>query len=196
MFLNCYFWYQTSYLACAAFLVKTAVFPWFLSKTHTVTNISHIACVNMNSNCVIGGPHISGLHIRTKSDQSHLWPYYPRWARCAAASCVGLPDVATTDRCCCQKSELFLQQTRKQLLSSLSSLPLLSIFLPTKDAVCETARERDRAPELLLQIDRAADGVSCSCWRKGTWASVRPGIHDSSSTIYLFKHFRLSWWLM
>ena len=83
MFLSSYFWYKTSYLACAAFLVKTAVFPWFLSKTHTVTNISHIACVNMNSNCVIGGPHISGLHIRTKSDQSHLWSYYPRGACCA-----------------------------------------------------------------------------------------------------------------
>ena len=84
MFLSSYFWYKTSYLACAVFLVKTAVFPWFLSKTHTVTNISHIACVNMNSNCVIGGPHISGLHIRTKSDQSHPWSYYPRGACCAA----------------------------------------------------------------------------------------------------------------
>ena len=87
MFLSSYFWYKTSYLACAVFLVKTAVFPWFLSKTHTVTNISHIACVNMNSNCVIGGPHISGLHIRTKSDQSHLWSYYPRGACCASYVC-------------------------------------------------------------------------------------------------------------
>lgn len=49
----------------------------------------------MNSNCVIGGPHISGLHIRTKSDQSHLWPYYLRWARCAAICVMRRKSIAS-----------------------------------------------------------------------------------------------------
>ena len=77
------FWYKTSYLACTVFLKKTAIFPSFLSKSHTLSHISHIECININWNCVIGGPNICGLHIRTKSDQSHLWSYYPRGACCA-----------------------------------------------------------------------------------------------------------------
>ena len=127
MFLSSYFWYKTSYLACAVFLVKTAVFPWFLSKTHTVTNISHIACVNMNSNCVIGGPHISGLHIRTKSDQSHLWSYYPRGACCAAARWErkrGPPDVM--GRPTGRKSGLSFSAHRHSLVAcSVKIIPLL-----------------------------------------------------------------------
>ena len=66
--------------------MKTAIFPSFLSKSHTLSHISHIECININWNCVIGGPNICGLHIRTKSDQSHLWSYYPRGACCATAA--------------------------------------------------------------------------------------------------------------
>ena len=60
------------------------ILPVFLFHSSLRASFTIWKGLNANFYYVIWGPQISRLHIRYKSDKSYLWPYYPRWARCAS----------------------------------------------------------------------------------------------------------------